>query len=106
MARRQRQCYLCGESYSYCPTCSQDKAKPSWMSEFHSEDCMRIFDICTRFNMNLYSKTDAQKELAKCDLSNRDNFKSYVQVDLENIFADDVIQSVKDQSHEVVKQKN
>ena len=102
MARRNRECYLCGEDYKYCPTCSQDRTKPSWMTEFHSENCMKIFDICTRFNMKLMSKTEAQDALIECDLSNRANFKSYVQVDLENIFAEDV----NDKSHEVVKKEN
>ena len=102
MARRNRECYLCGEDYKYCSTCSQDRTKPSWMTEFHNENCMKIFDICTRFNMKLMSKTEAQEALIECDLSNRANFKSYVQVDLENIFAEDV----NDKSHEVVKKEN
>lgn len=91
MARRQRECYLCGRDYQYCGTCSQDKMKPAWMSEFHSENCKNIFDICTRFNMQLMSKSEAQKALKSCDLSNRENFKSYVQRDLDAIFAEDVV---------------
>ena len=91
MARRQRECYLCGESYQYCGSCSQDRAKPSWMSEFHSESCKNIFDICTRFNMDMMSKAEAQEALNSCDLSNRANFKSYVQHDLGVIFEEDPI---------------
>lgn len=102
MSRRNRECYLCGEKYNYCPTCSQDKMKPAWMSEFHSEDCMKIFDICTRFNMKLMSKSEAQENLKSCDLTNKENFKSYVQHDLEVIFAEEP--TVCDtESHEVVK---
>ena len=86
MGRRTRECYLCGTKYEYCPTCTQDRLKPTWMEEFHSDDCRLIFDICTRFNMKLISKTEAQEALKKCDLSNRENFKSYVKRDLENIF--------------------
>lgn len=100
MARRQRECYLCGTGYQYCGTCSQDRLKPAWMAEFHSESCKNIFDICTRFNLNMMSKSDAQKALKSCDLSNKENFKSYVQHDLENIFAEDL------KSHEVVKKEN
>jgi hypothetical protein len=33
------------------------------------------------------SKEEAKAALEKCDLSNKENFKSYVQKDLENIFA-------------------
>jgi len=59
------------------------------MSEFHSEDCKNIFDICTRFNMQLMSKTEAQDALKSCDLTNKANFKPYVQRDLEVIFAEE-----------------
>lgn len=91
MGRRNRECYLCGQDYIYCPTCSQDKMKPAWMSEFHSENCKNIFDICTRFNMQLMSKTEAQAALNACDLTNKANFKSYVKRDLEVIFKEDPI---------------
>lgn len=91
MGKRSRECYLCGEKYNFCPTCSQDRMKPAWMTEFHSENCKNIFDICTRFNMNLMSKSEAQDALNACDLSNKENFKSYVQRDLDAIFAEDPI---------------
>lgn len=107
MARRNRKCYLCGESYQYCPTCSQDRAKPSWMAEFHSEDCMKIFDICTRFNMGLMSKAESQEALSACDLTNKANFKSYVQHDLEVIFEDEPKKTKKaEPQHEVVTKEN
>lgn len=89
MGRRTRKCYLCGEIYEYCPTCSQDKTKPTWMIEFHNENCKKIFDICTRFNMELLTKDEAQAALEKCDLSNQENFKDYVQTDIANIFAEE-----------------
>ena len=108
MARRTRECYLCGEKYNYCPTCSQDRMKPAWMAEFHDENCKNIFDICTRFNMELMSKEDAQKALNACDLSNKENFKYYVQRDITNIFADEkpASKAAKAKSCEVVKQEN
>lgn len=89
MGRRTRECYLCGEKYSYCPTCSQDKNKPSWMAEFHSENCKNIFDIATRFNLQLLTKEEAKSAMEQCDLSNKENFKSYVKQDLENIFKEE-----------------
>lgn len=91
MGMRNRECYLCGEKYLYCPTCSQDKTKPAWMSEFHSEDCKNIFDICTRFNMKLMTKMEAQEALKACDISKKENFKSYVQHDLDVIFEEEPI---------------
>lgn len=105
MGRKTRECYLCGEKYNYCPTCSQDRMKPAWMAEFHNENCKNIFDICTRFNMQLMSKAEAQAALNACDLSKKDSFKDYVQRDLANIFVEEP-KAAKVKSHEVVKQEN
>ena len=95
MARKERECYLCGAEYRYCGTCSNDRMKPAWMSEFHNENCKNIFDICTRFNMNLISKIEAQDALKACDISKKENFKPYVQRDLENIFKTDAVEEQK-----------
>lgn len=105
MARRQRNCYLCGTEYQYCSTCSQDRIKPAWMSDFHSETCKDIFDICTRFNLGMISKDEAKATLNAYDLSNKENFKSYVQHDLEVIFANDKKskKASKPNTHEVVE---
>lgn len=89
MGRRTRECYLCSTKYEYCPTCSQDKMKPTWMTEFHDDNCKNIFDICTRFNMKLLDKSEAKKALSACDLSNKSKFKDYVKRDIANIFAED-----------------
>lgn len=91
MARRDRNCYLCGEEYKYCPTCSQDKMKPTWMGEFHAENCKNIFDICTRFNMQMLTKEETKAALDACDLSNKANFKSYVQRDIDNIYKEEPV---------------
>ena len=105
MAKRSRECYLCGEKYQYCSSCSQDRMKPSWMAEFHEENCKNIFDICTRFNMDMISKEDAQNALSACDLSNKENFKYYVKRDIANIFAKPAVPKAA-KSHEVVEQEN
>jgi hypothetical protein len=59
------------------------------MAEFHDENCKNIFDICTRFNMKLLTKEEAKAAIEKCDLSNKANFKDYVQRDLAAIFAEE-----------------
>ena len=108
MARRSRECYLCGTKYSFCGSCTNDRTKPAWMSEFHEENCKNIFDICTRYNLSIISKDEAKAALKECDLSNKDNFKDYVQYDIANIFAEDkTIRGNNTTSHEVVnKTKN
>lgn len=95
MGRRSRECYLCGEKYSYCPTCSQDKMKPTWMAEFHEVNCKTIFQTCTDFNMKLLTKDEAKKVLSDCNLSNKESFRSSVQKTLGAIFAEDKKPAVK-----------
>lgn len=89
MARRQRECYLCGKSYQYCSTCSQDRTKPAFLAIFHNENCKNIFETCTNFNLELITKLEAQEALIECDLSDQANFKPYVQNDIERIFSAD-----------------
>ena len=106
MGRRNRECYLCGQEYQYCSTCTQDKMKPAWMSEFQSENCKNIFNICTRFNMKRMSKIEAQDALNACDLSNKTKFKSYVQHDLDIIFEEEpIIVEVEAEIKEVSEDK-
>ena len=87
MAKKNRECSTCGAKYSYCPNCN--RKEPAWMAEFHDENCKNIFQICTSFNVNVMSKHEAKAALEQCDLSNKANFKSIVQRDLENIFKEE-----------------
>lgn len=89
MGRRTRECYLCGEKYHYCPTCTQDKSKPTWMVEFHEENCKTIFQLCTDFNMKFLTKDEAKKALSKCNLSNKASFRASVQKTIATIFTED-----------------
>jgi hypothetical protein len=80
--------------------------KQVWMAEFHSENCKNIFDICTRFNMGMLSKTEAQDALNTCDLSNKASFKAYVQRDLDVIFEEEpVVVTVEAEIKEVSQDK-
>lgn len=110
MAKRDRKCYLCGEKYKYCPTCSDDRMKPAFMAEFHTENCKNIFEICTNFNMGMQTKYEAKAALEQCDLSNKANFKTFVQRDLENIFKEEPktkrFKKEIVEEHEVVNQEN
>ena len=113
MSNRNKTCYLCGESYKYCPTCFEDRFKPAYMSAFHDKNCSDIFDICTRYNMGELNKNEARDLLLKCDLSNRKNFKECIKRDLNIIFRDDERHNkgqksrnkFYENSHEVVSNK-
>lgn len=113
MAKKNRECLTCGAKYSYCPNCN--RREPSWMAEFHAENCKNIFQICIQHNVGLLAKEDAQVALNACDLSNKDSFSPCVKQDFEKIFADEskkrgkraemhiVEEAVDTEVHEVVE---
>lgn len=84
MANLNRECNVCGTKYSYCPSCSADARKPKWMTMFDREECKRIFDITTRFNIGKITKEDARDSLAGIDINK--TFTKQIQNDLSNIF--------------------
>lgn len=88
MAKKYRKCLLCEQEYLYCSGCSHDKTKPTWMAEFHEENCKNIFQTCTDFNMKFLTKDEAKKTLSKCDLTNKANFKPSVQNTIAIILAE------------------
>ena len=45
MAKSNRVCFLCKNSYSYCPTCNADINKPSWYALWCGDVCKELNDI-------------------------------------------------------------
>lgn len=59
MAKANRTCFICGNGYHYCPTCSEDRDKPSWYNMFCSEECKDINYILSENNFKRLSNEDA-----------------------------------------------
>lgn len=91
MARRDRQCLCCGTKYSYCPTCSSDKLKPIWMTEFCSESCKELFETATKYNLKKITKDEAKEIIEIIELKDRSAYVECVQKDLENILAEEPV---------------
>lgn len=91
MAKLNKTCTVCGTKYSYCPVCSADNSKPSWMNMFCSENCKDLFQAATDYYAGELEPGKAKVIVEKSDLSNKENFKPSVQkfIDaLENVKAD------------------
>lgn len=69
MAKLNRKCIICGTRYSYCPHCSEDANKPTWMAIFCGENCKDIYTTLDDFRDGRMSKEDAQVVLNGLDLS-------------------------------------
>lgn len=69
MAKLNRKCIICGTRYSYCPHCSEDANKPTWMAIFCGENCKDIYTTLDDFRDGRISREDAQTVLNGLDLS-------------------------------------
>ena len=79
MAKLNKTCAVCGTKYSYCPVCSADASKPSWMNMFCSENCKNLFQAATDYYAGELTPGKAKAIVRKSDLSNKINFKPSVQ---------------------------
>lgn len=91
MAKRNRTCLSCGIKYSYCPTCSVDKAKPTWMTEFCNEVCKELFGTATRYNMQVLTKSEAKEIIENLELKEKSEYVDFIQKDLENILGEEKV---------------
>jgi hypothetical protein len=90
MARKNRNCFCCGKNYSFCPDCSRvDALKPSYFSDFCSEECMTIWTTATKYNMGKLTKSEAKEIISGLDLKPVDSYVKCVQRDLNAIMAEE-----------------
>ena len=134
MAIKERKCLSCATAYKYCPDCSRiDKLAPSWKAQFCSESCMTLWKTLTKFGMNHLTKSEAKSIIDKLDLKPIKSYVLCVQRDYAKVMVEDkkpkrgkraemkiiddamnvdpvvvegVIESIVEESHEVVKQEN
>ena len=78
MAKNNKICATCGKHYHYCPTCSADNKKPSWMNMFCSENCKDLFQTATDYYAGELTASKAKAAVNKLDITNKDQFKSSV----------------------------
>lgn len=76
MAKKNRTCYVCQEEYSYCPSCSKDYLKPTWMVMFHDENCKKIFETLQQYSLKELSAEEALLVIEQCDLSQKNKFRN------------------------------
>lgn len=103
MARRDRQCLCCGTKYSYCPTCSSDKLKPTWMTEFCSESCKELFETATKYNLKKITKPEAKEIIEKLELKEKSAYVDCIQKDMENILAEE--KAVKEEAAPILEEE-
>ena len=88
---KDRKCRCCGTTYSYCPSCSNaDKLKPTWYTDYCSEECMTLWTTAVKVNMNMLTKEEAKDIIDTLELKDKSVYKECIQRDLKNILEEDV----------------
>lgn len=95
MAKLNRVCCTCGEKYSYCTDCYEDRHLETWHIMFHDENCKKIFDALNRHFYKHITTEDAIKLLKMCDLSNFDNLNDDIKKDIKDVMSQDKVATKK-----------
>lgn len=78
-------CLICGEVYSYCPSCEEFKILPRWMALFDKDNCHEIFTIVSEFNQGVISAGEAHDRLLAQDLSEKERYSEQVREAIDKI---------------------
>lgn len=97
MIKNNKVCILCGKRYSFCSRCEEFDHLPRWMAIYCSDNCKKIFDTISAYNMKLKTKEEAAKILKECDLSRKSEFKESCQK-----YIDEILDIKEESSQEVV----
>ena len=54
-----RNCIVCGKAYYHCGHCKDSDAQSVWRNIYDTEECRKIFDICSAYVNKNMSKGDA-----------------------------------------------
>ena len=87
---KNRKCLACEKNFSFCPNCSgADALKPSWASQFCSEDCMILWTTLTKYGINHMEKSEAKEIISGLDLKPIESYVACVQRDYEKVMAEE-----------------
>ena len=85
MARTNRECYTCGRSYYFCPSCPSDTKKETFYNMFCCERCSNIFKTLTDETFKKISTAQCKEKLLKLNVSMNENFKDGIKRHLEKV---------------------
>lgn len=88
--KNNRICVVCGKSYYFCPNCNANQAnpKPSWYSQFDSEQCKDIFNTLTNYFLKKITVQEAKEALSAYDLNDISDYDVDIQQQIKDIMGD------------------
>ena len=90
MGKLNKQCFVCGEKYSYCYSCPSDLQNPTWRTLFDTENCKNIFNILCRHGQGKITDEETRNLLNECDLTYVDKFNESLKNHFDKVFSSTV----------------
>lgn len=77
--KNNKSCIVCGEKYTFCPTCADTKKLEMWRNIYCSENCKKIFHAASGYYAQTVSIEEVKARFDACDLSRKDKLnESYI----------------------------
>ena len=70
--KNNKTCIVCGEKYTFCPTCSEAKDLEMWRNIYHSENCKKLFHAASGYHAQTATIEEVRARFDECDLSYKD----------------------------------
>lgn len=72
--RNLRTCCVCHKEYSFCTCNAEDRGKPLFYYAYCSENCRDIYKVTSAFENSEIDVEEANTQLSKLDLREKENF--------------------------------
>lgn len=86
MAKANRECYACRQSYYHCPTCPSETKKETFYNMFCSERCSKIFKALTNETFKHITTAECKEQLLQLNVTVEENFKDGVNNHIARVF--------------------
>ena len=59
MPEVKRRCLVCNQTYTHCNHCKGSDRNKTWRNIYDTEECMKLFDICSAYKNGFMKKGEA-----------------------------------------------
>lgn len=78
--KNNKTCIVCGEKYTFCPTCTDTKELEMWRNIYHSENCKKLFHAASGYHAKTITIEEVRAKFDECDLSYKDKLnKNFIE---------------------------
>lgn len=81
MAKKNNKiCIVCGDKYTFCPTCADTKNLEMWRNIYCSENCKKLFHAASGYHAQTATIEEVKSRFDACDLSYKDKLnKNFIE---------------------------